>query len=333
MSKFYALASGDKMQCRLCHHYCTIAPQQYGICGVNRNSGNAVHCDVYGYPSALAVDPIEKKPFYHCIPGSKSFSLGTVGCNFHCSFCQNWQLSQNKTIEKGHYYAPSEIVALAQDNGCESIAFTYNEPTIFYPYARDVALQAKAQGLLTLFVTDGYESHEVIDDMPGVIDALNVDLKSFDAHYYKRALGGELHHVLRNLERFLHHGLWVEITTLIVPSKNDSDEEITAMARFIKTHLGAHVPWHLSAFHPDYKEQTLPSTSKETLLRAYNIAKAEGLYYVYIGNAGLQNTTYCPVCHRALIERQNFTLIENRVQDGACYHCGTPLHGLFKESK
>lgn len=330
MSKFYHQAHADKMQCRLCQHGCIMAPGQYGLCGVNRNSGTAVSCDVYGYPSALAVDPIEKKPFFHLLPGSKSFSLGTVGCNFHCNFCQNWQLSQTRSLSKGPYYSPADIVTLARAKSCDSIAFTYNEPTIFYPYARDIAILAKEHALSTLFVTDGYESREVVDDMPGVIDALNVDLKSFNANYYKQALGGELHHVLENLERFLHLGLWVEVTTLVVPSKNDSEEELRAMARYIKEELGAEVPWHLSAFHPEYKAQTLPHTPLRSLQQAYEIAKAQGLKHVYIGNVKRDNATHCSACNTLLIERPSGGAVRSHLRGNRCPTCGHELAGLFK---
>ena len=183
---FYKPYKETKLICTLCQHYCKIKEGKTGICGVNQNVGDKIECLVYGYPSAINVDPIEKKPLYHFLPGTKSFSLGTVGCNFHCSFCQNWSISQTHDIDKSRYFSPEQIVQLAIDNGCESIAYTYNEPTIFYPYARDIAVLAQKSGLKNVFVSNGFESSELIDDMKGIIDAVNIDLKSFDPKYYKR---------------------------------------------------------------------------------------------------------------------------------------------------
>ncbi|MCH9740883.1 MAG: AmmeMemoRadiSam system radical SAM enzyme [Epsilonproteobacteria bacterium] len=330
MSKFYKPYSEDRMVCTLCQHYCKIKTGKTGICGVNKNVGDKMECLVYGHPSALAIDPIEKKPLYHFLPNTKSFSIGTVGCNFHCPFCQNWSISQTSKIDETNYYSPEQIVALARDNSCASIAYTYNEPTIFYPYARDIALDAQKYGIKNVFVTDGYESTEVIEDMVGVIDAVNIDLKSFNEHYYKKELGGDLHKVLKNLKLFVEKGIWVEITTLIVPSKNDSDEELRQIASFIAKELGVHIPWHISAFYPDYKEQRLPRTSQESLNRAYTIGKEAGLNYIYMGNAGVENPTVCPECSKVLIERQYFGVQCNELLDGCCPSCGYKLEGIFK---
>lgn len=329
MSRFYKPYDEERMICALCRHYCKIKTGKTGICGVNKNVGGKIECLVYGYPSALAIDPIEKKPLYHFLPNSKSFSLGTVGCNFHCPFCQNWSISQTSDIDKSHYFAPEDIVALAREHHCASIAYTYNEPTIFYPYARDIALEAQKYGIKNVFVSDGYESPEVIEDMAGLIDAANVDLKAFNAEYYQKELGGNLQHVLDNLKLFIEKGIWIEVTTLIVPSKNDSDAELRGIANFIAQELGVQVPWHISAFHPDYKEQGLPRTSMDTLKRAYRIGKEAGLYYVYMGNAGVENPTRCPKCETALIDRQYYNVIENNLVDGKCLSCGYQLDGIF----
>ncbi len=318
MEQFYKPYKEGTMICTLCQHYCKIKEGKTGICGVNENVGDKIACLVYGYPSAMHVDPIEKKPLYHFLPGSKSFSLGTVGCNFHCSFCQNWTISQTHNINKSRYFSPQDIVALALENDCKSIAYTYNEPTIFYPYARDIALEAKKVGLKNVFVSNGFESSEVIDDMVGIIDAANIDLKSFDAKYYQKNLGGNLDKILENLKHFVKNGIWIEVTTLIVPTQNDSDEELEKIADFIAKELGVHVPWHISAFHPDYKENDLPATSIETLERAYNIGIEKGLKYVYMGNIGTRIQTRCPECG-ASVDRTR----------GECPQCKRKIEGIY----
>jgi len=331
MSQFYKVQSEDRVMCTLCQHYCKIKEGNTGICGVNKNVGGKIECLVYGYPSALAVDPIEKKPLYHFLPNTLAFSLGTVGCNFHCPFCQNWGISQTSTIDKSKYFSPERIVQLAVENGSKSIAYTYNEPTIFYPYARDIALEAQKYGLKNVFVSDGYESKEVIEDMVGIIDAANIDLKAFNEAYYKKELGGNLNTVLESLKLFVQKGIWVEVTTLIVPTKNDSEEELTKIATFIAEELGVHVPWHISAFHPDYKENDLPRTSIETLEKAYGIGKKVGLKYIYMGNCGRENPTLCPQCGERLIERSYFNVKENHLVKGHCPSCHYKLEGVFDE--
>jgi pyruvate formate lyase activating enzyme len=315
--------------CLLCQHYCKLKKEQLGICGVNKNIDGVIKNLVYGYPIALNVDPIEKKPLYHVLPGSRSFSLGTVGCNFRCPFCQNWNISQKKEIKKEHYYSPVDIVMLAQKHQCQTIAYTYNEPTIFYPYAKEIALEAKKVGIKNIFVSNGFASSEVINDMRGVIDAANIDLKSFDAHYYKHELGGSLEKILENLKLFKKNGIWIEITTLIVPTKNDSDEALKNIATFIAKELGERTPWHISAFHPNYKEQALPPTSLPSLQRAYAIGKSAGLKYMYIGNVAQENPTYCPKCGTTLIERKHFGVITNNLTDSKCPHCFYTVDGIF----
>lgn len=320
-----------KLICLLCNHYCHLKKEQIGICGVNKNVGDKIECLVYGYPAALNIDPIEKKPLYHFLPNTKSLSLGTVGCNFKCPFCQNWGISQEKHIKKDRYYSPKELANMAVETGCRSISYTYNEPTIFYPYAKDIALEAKKLGLKNVYVSNGFESTEVINDMVGIIDAVNIDLKSFNAKYYKKELGGNLDKILENLKLFVKNGIWTEVTTLIVPTKNDSEKEIRDIASFIANELGTGIPWHISAFHPDYKELDLPRTSFETLQKAYNIGKHYGLKYVYIGNIGYENPTSCSKCGEILIDRQYFSVTENNLVDGRCSKCDTKLEGVFNE--
>ena len=327
----YYTHEGSRLVCLLCAHYCHLKESQKGICGVNQNVNGAIKNLVYGYPVALHVDPVEKKPLCHFMPDTRALSLGTIGCNFKCSFCQNWSISQEKELHSKEYFEPEQIIELALKYECASIAYTYNEPTIFYPYAKDIALLAHERGIKNIFVTNGFESNEVIDDMVGIIDAANVDLKSFNHDYYKKELGGGLETILENLKHFKSNGIWIEVTTLIVPTKNDSDEELTSIASFIAKELGEQTPWHISAFHPDYHEQGIPATSIETLKRAEAIGKRAGLKYVYIGNVGLENPTRCVSCNAVLIERKRFEVMENHLIDGCCPHCQTKLAGVFDE--
>ena len=330
---YFKESKNDKKTCVLCSYYCDLKHNQIGICGVNKNTGDKIECLVYGRISAFNIDPIEKKPLYHFLPSSKSLSLGTVGCNFHCNFCQNHGISQEKKIDKSNYTSAQKLVEIARQNNCASISYTYNEPTIFYPFAKDIALEAKKYGIKSVFVSNGFESAEVIEDMKGVIDAINVDLKSFNEKYYKTKLGGNLKQVLENLKKLKQNGIWLEITTLLVPSKNDSNEELTSIVKWIKENLGLNTPWHISAFHPDFKELELPRTSVQTLLRAKNIAKKEGLNYVYIGNMGLENFTSCPNCNKELILREYFNVKSYELENGTCNNCGHKIAGVFWKNK
>jgi pyruvate formate lyase activating enzyme len=285
--KFYEQTSSEKIKCLLCGHYCNIGADKTGICGVNKNTGDKIECLVYGYPNAMNIDPIEKKPLYHFLPKTKTFSIGTVGCNFKCSFCQNWQLSQNKNIDKEKYFSPKDIVNLSLHYECKSISYTYNEPTIFFPYIYDIATLAHKRGLKNIMVSNGFESSEVRESMVGLIDAANIDLKSFDEKYYKKNLGGKLDTILDNLKFFVNNGIHIEITTLLVPTHNDSDEELRKIASFIANDLGVDIPWHISAFHPDYKELKLPRTPVDTLKKAREIGKSFGLKHIHLGNVGM----------------------------------------------
>ena len=321
----------DAIICQLCQHYCTLKPGKTGICGVNTNEEGKLKNLVYGHPTALHVDPIEKKPLYHVLPGSKSLSLGTVGCNFRCPFCQNWEISQNHTIDTSETITPEEMVALAQRYGCPTIAFTYNEPTIFWPYARDIAVAAKKEGIRGVFVSNGLESKEVVEDMKGLIVAANIDLKSFDADYYKKTLKGDLEGVLETMKHMKAVGIWVEVTTLVIEGLNDSDGELGKMARFIAEELGTETPWHLSAFHPDYQMLDTQPTSIETLARAKAIGEAAGLHFIYVGNVPVEHSTYCPACKQRLIERWGFGSGHIHVtEEGKCEFCGEAIPGIWK---
>ncbi|MGB5791313.1 AmmeMemoRadiSam system radical SAM enzyme [Poseidonibacter sp.] len=323
----------DKLVCLLCSYYCKLKTNQIGICGVNKNTGDKIECLVYGHISALNIDPIEKKPLYHFLPKSKSLSLGTVGCNFKCPFCQNYGISQEKNIDKSKYYSPKDIVNIALQYNCDSISYTYNEPTIFYPYAKDIAIEAKKHGIKNVYVSNGFESKEVIDDMVGIIDAVNIDLKCFNDKYYKKELGGNLNQVLENLKHFKKNGIWLEITTLIVPTKNDTYEELEKIAKFIKDELDIYTPWHLSSFHPDYKDLDLPRTSLETLKMAKKIGEDNGLKYVYIGNVPYENSTFCPNCNEVIIKRNRFEVLQNSIKNQHCPKCLYKIQGVYPKMK
>ena len=330
MNSFYKTIENNKIECLLCRHYCKLKEGQVGVCGVNKNENNRLVNLVYGKVSAINIDPIEKKPLYHFLPNSTSLSIGTVGCNFKCPFCQNWQISQSKSLEGSYSVTPQQLVDIALERGCKSISYTYNEPTIFYPFAKDVALLAKEYGLKNVFVSNGFETPEVINDMVGVIDAFNIDIKGFKSEYYKKYLKGELAGVLDTLKRLKKRSFWVECTTLIVPEDNDSDQELRDIAEFIAKELDVNTPWHISAFHPDYKVTNKEATPLETLKRAYKIGKEAGLNFIYIGNTLNTNTTLCPNCGKSLIKRVGFDVIEDRLKDGKCPKCNSKIAGVWR---
>jgi pyruvate formate lyase activating enzyme len=272
----------EKIICKLCAHYCHLSVGQCGICGVNCNEDGELLTKVYGYPSALHVDPIEKKPLYHFLPHTYTLSLGTVGCNFQCPFCQNWEIAQTTHFSKEHYFSPQQIIQLALYHHCKSIAYTYNEPTIFWPYVKDIALLAQQNGLKNVMVSNGFMSDELCEELPDFIDAINIDIKSFNEKYYKQVLKGNLYVVLNNTQKLKEKGLHVEITTLIIPSIDEN--QIRNIASFIKNKLGKDTPWHLSAYHPDFKMLKGENTPLSILEKYYKIAKEYNLRNVYLGN-------------------------------------------------
>lgn len=329
--QYYKKEEGkEKIICLLCRHYCKLKEGQTGICGVNKNVGGELKTLAYGHPVAINLDPIEKKPIYHMLPGSKALSFGTVGCNFRCPFCQNWDISQETKINESIEVSPQKMVELALENGASSIAYTYNEPTIFYPYAKDIGLIAKEKGLKNIFVSNGFESSEVIKDMASWLDAANIDLKSWNDAYYKKVLKGGLEEVKDTLRQMVKEGIWVEVTTLLIEGENDSDQDLKEMAAFIANDLGKHVPWHLSAFHPDYKMMDHERTKLETLQRAKEIGKKAGLYYIYMGNVPVHGDTHCPDCGELLIDRTGYSVIVNKLEGGCCPKCKRAIEGVWK---
>ncbi len=329
MQYYRKVKAKEKITCLLCRHYCQLKEGQVGVCGVNKNANGKLKNLVYGHPIALHVDPVEKKPLYHLLPGTTALSFGTVGCNFKCPFCQNWDISQTSKVNESIEVSPEQMVQLALENGSSSIAYTYNEPTIFYPYAKDIGVIAREKGLKNIFVSNGFETPEIIEDMPSWLDAANIDLKSWDEAYYKKVLKGGLEAIKDTLRRMVDAGIWVEVTTLLIEGENDSNEDLKAMANFIANDLGRHVPWHLSAFHPDYKMKDHKWTGIETLKRASDIAKKAGLYYVYMGNVAVHGDTYCPDCGALLIDRAGYSVTINNLAEGHCSKCNRAIEGIW----
>jgi pyruvate formate lyase activating enzyme len=320
------------VSCALCAHRCVIAPENFGICGVRQNRGGKLVTLVYGEVIAAHVDPIEKKPFHHFLPGTTSFSIATVGCNFRCAFCQNWQISQSskKTgAGSGFKLMPDEVVREAMAQGCRSISYTYTEPTIFFEYAHDTAKIARGRGLRNNFVTNGYMTAEALETIHPYLDAANVDLKAFNNETYRKICKARLEPVLESIRLMKKLGIWIEVTTLVVPALNDGDDELGGIARFIAS-VDPDIPWHISRFHPDYKYTDAVSTPVPTLERAFAIGKREGLRYIYVGNIWSQSEdTHCFSCGKRLIHRQGFRVLESAVKEARCPYCGSGVPGVF----
>lgn len=338
--KILAETEGEpsRVQCHLCSHFCVIREGQRGKCGVRLNEGGTLKTLVYAFPAALNVDPVEKKPLYHFLPGTRTFSLGTMGCNMACSFCQNASLSQpprQGQEVRGNHIEPADLVATAMETNCESISYTYSEPTVFFELVEDTARLARQKGLSNILVTNGFMSPSCLDTLgtaqTGLIQAANVDLKAFTEAFYSEQCGARLAPVLDNLKHMRELGWWLEVTTLLIPGLNDSPAELAEMAGFIATQLGVDTPWHLSRFHPDHQMLDRPTTPKATLLTARKAGHDAGLRYVYIGNATGPDfgVTACPGCHKPVIERHGFSVIENTLHDGNCPGCGAAIPGVW----
>ncbi len=310
------------VKCELCNHFCVIHPNKTGLCRVRKNIGGKLYSLVYGKIVSASQDPIEKKPLYHFLPGTKSFSIATVGCNFSCKFCQNYDISQTKSIV-GEDATPQEIVSLAIKTECKSIAYTYTEPTIFFEFAYDTAVLAKGK-LKNIFVTNGYFTEKAFKKIRPFLDAANIDLKSMDEDFYKRIVGAKLEPVLENIKRLYKAGVWIELTTLLIPGYNDKC--LKEIAEFIAS-IDKNIPWHISRYYPYYKLNAQP-TPMELLEKAYKIGKDAGLNYVYLGNVPSHQNTYCPKCNSVVIERSGYEIV-NHTKNGKCEKCGEKIAGVF----
>ena len=329
----YEKLDDQYVHCNLCAHRCTIKPDRRGICGVRENKDGVLYSLVYGTLIAEHIDPIEKKPFFHVYPASKSYSIATVGCNLNCDFCQNHEISQmprSTRMITGEDILPAEIADQAKKSGSKTIAYTYTEPTIYFELAYDTAKIAVENGLKNVFVTNGFMTADAIEMMAPYLTAANVDLKSFRDEFYKKRCGAKLTPVLESLRKMKEMGIWVEITTLLIPSLNDSDEELKDIAQFIAG-LGVETPWHISRFHPQFKMLNVPVTPLSSLHRAVEIGKQSGLKYVYSGNVPGNDgeNTKCFNCGNLLIERYGFKIVSMNLKGNKCSNCGTELEGVF----
>ncbi len=323
-----------EVQCELCPKMCIIAPGQSGECRVRINIDGVLRTVVYGFPCSLnPYDPVEKKPLFHFLPGTRILSIATVGCNLHCLNCQNWDISQrNPEDSTAGFWPPEKLAKLAKKHHYLSIAYTYSEPIIFYEYTYDTAKLARAEGIRNVLVTAGYINKEPWKRLLEVVDAANIDLKGITNDFYVRICSGTLKPVQDALIIAKSSGILVEVTNLVIPTLNDKPEQIRELARWVKENLGSETPLHFSEFHPQYKMRHLPSTSPERLELAREIAISEGLYYVYIGNVRSKEgeNTYCPDCKRLLIERIGYTILQNRLKDGHCPDCKREIYGVWK---
>jgi len=322
---FYKQLKEDKVQCLACQHYCVITPGKVGVCGVRKNIEGKLFLMVYGKVIAENIDPVEKKPLYHFLPGSKAYSVGTIGCNFKCSFCQNYDISQESNTEKGLEVTASKIVQAALKTKCESIAYTYTEPTIAIEFWIEVMKLAKKKGLKNILVTNGYTSKEVMKKIYKLVDASNIDLKAFSEKFYSTICKAKLAPVLETIKLSKKLGIWVELTTLIVTNKNDSMKEIEEVAKFVKS-VDPNMPLHLSKYFPTYK-MTEPPTPMNTLTNAFKICKKH-LNHVYLGNIKADNNTYCSKCNTLLI-RRDYELT-SYLNGNKCPKCKKELEGVFK---
>ncbi len=321
------------VRCVACAQRCVLRPSRIGLCGVRQNRGGRLYTLVYGQVVASKAEPIEKKPFYHFMPGSSALSIATQGCNFHCAYCQNWKLSQphrEGKVPESRYLPPESVVEEAVAAGVRSVAYTYVEPTVFIEYALDTMVRARDAGLRNVFVTNGYESIEAVDLLAPFLDAANVDLKAASNDFYRRVCGARWEPVQEAVLAMRDRGIWLELTTLIVPGMNDSTTDLTAMAEWIGGSLGPETPWHISRFQPAYKLLDVPPTPAETLVRAARIAREVGLRHVYVGNAPECEAadTHCARCGEPLIGRSAFAVTEWHLVDGRCPHCGHSLAGV-----
>jgi len=319
--------------CRLCAHHCKIPCGKFGICGVRKNDDGVLYTYSYGKIIAANADPVEKKPFYHFLPGTDAYSIAAAGCNFKCSFCQNWTIARAEVKDgrfQGESVSPERVVSLAIKNKCRSVSYTYTEPTIFFEYAYDISILAKESGLKNSFVTNGFMTREAIDKIAPHLDAANVDLKFFNDESYKNICNGRLQPVLESIRRMKDKGIWLEVTTLIIPDKNDSEEELGGIAGFL-SETGKDIPWHISRFHPEHKLRETPPTPVETLLRVAEIGKKAGLKYVYLGNVSAPGDTVCPACGTVLVQRSvPAEFSEDFLEDGKCGVCGIDIEGVWK---
>ncbi len=330
-AQLYLRLENRQVRCQLCAHYCKIAESEFGFCGVRQNLSGILYTHNYGKLVAANIDPVEKKPLFHFLPGSSTFSIASRGCNFRCGFCQNWEISQfhAQARNTGEDFTPDKVIKLARQFKCQSIAYTYTEPTVYFEFALQTARLAKESGLRNVFVTNGYMSRESISLISPYLDAANIDLKFFNQDKYQKVCLAKLKPVLDSIRLLKDAGVWIELTTLVIPGLNDTPKELEATAKFIAS-VNSDIPWHISRFHPDYKFKDYMPTAERTLKLAYNTGINQGLHYVYVGNfdAWGQNTA-CGNCHQVLISRKGFSVSQSHLQQNRCVFCQSILPGVF----
>jgi pyruvate formate lyase activating enzyme len=328
----YEKLADDQVRCHLCAHECRIPAERKGLCHVRENREGTLYTLVYGRTISRQIDPVEKKPLYHFYPGSRAYSVATVGCNMRCQWCQNADISQmprERHFLMGEEASPSDIVQSAQRAGCQSIAYTYTEPTIFFEYAYDISVEAREQGIANIFVTNGFMTGEMLDRYHPHLDAANVDLKAFREETYRKYIGARLQPVLDSMIKMKERGVWLEVTTLLIPGLNDEEKEIREAAGFIGRELGEDTPWHLSRFYPSYQMQDTPPTPIPTLERAREIGREEGLRYIYLGNIPGEANTLCHQCGHQLIKRSGHRTVSREISGAdQCPRCGAALSGV-----
>ena len=332
-ASWYKKLPDNSIQCELCHHYCRISPSNFGRCGVRFNQDGILYSLVAHKLIAKHIDPIEKKPLYHFYPGSKSYSIATMGCNMTCMHCQNFEISQpprnNMNDIKGKDVDPAKIINEAKSSHCKSIAYTYTEPTVFFETVFETARLAREAGIKNCVITNGFLSEQALQDVAPFIDAANVDLKAYSDGFYEKVCGARLEPVLENIKAMIHMGIWVEVTTLLIPTLNDSPAEMESIAKFLLD-IDPNIPWHISRFRPNHKLKHLPPTPIKTIRQCRKIGLNSGLQYVYSGNVPGDpgESTYCPKCGQVLIDRFGYAIHHYRIRDGKCQYCGQTITGI-----
>ena len=335
LAKFWDIKDEKKqmVQCHLCPHNCIIAEGKAGICRVRQNIKGKLYSLAYGRPVSTHIDPIEKKPLFHFLPGTDSYSLGAAGCNLRCEHCQNWEISQASPRDfQVPEVKPEDIVKMAKASGCQSISYTYNEPTMLYEYVLDIASIAREEELKNVMVTNGYINEKPANELYKLIDAANVDLKGFNEDFYQKVCGAKLKNVLIALKAMKKTGTWIELTNLIIPKKNDDMKEIKEMCEWIVSELGDATPLHFSRFFPMFKMKDVPPTPEQTLIKAREVAQEAGLKFVYVGNIVTEKgeNTYCPKCRKLLVARSGFGIVSNNVREGRCIYCREKIAGVWE---
>ena len=329
----YQKLENEQVNCQLCGHRCVIKPGDKGVCQVRQNFGGTLYTLVYGSVISHHIDPIEKKPLYHFLPGTRAFSIATPGCNFQCQWCQNWEIAQmprHYHLELQSHTPPQTIVDLSLEGNCQSIAYTYTEPTIFFEYAYEIAQLANQAGIANVYVTNGYMTEEMLDAFHPYLQAANVDLKAFNKRTYHKFVGAGLQQVLDSMIKMKELGIWLEVTTLVIPGINDDPTELREAAQFVAQELGTDTPWHISRFFPSYQLNSTPPTPRHTMLQAQQIGHEAGLKYIYLGNLHGESNTTCPSCEQVLVRRSGYHTTIGGIIDGKCSQCGEHIPGIWE---